>query len=642
MPFDISQPYSVLANAGGWNGGGDSYVYLQDAVYYLPFAPYDEVTPDTSYTPPSNGSGVPAGGTTGQVLAKASAADGDAEWATAGAGDVLKVGTPVATRLGLWTGDGTLGDDANLSFNTTGDLLTVGAGSLTRAGAHALTFTTTGTTNVTFPTGGTVYTSGGSGADVAVTDGGTGRSTSTTAYGLIAAGTTATGAHQTLAAGATTEILVGGGAAALPVWTTATGTGAPVRASAPTFTSSVTAGAAGGTTGSFALKGTTSGTVTLTVGAAAGTYTLTLPADDGTADQFLKTDGAGALTWSTPAGTGDVVKVGTPANNQVGVWTGDGTIEGDAALTFDTTTDALLIGAGSITRAGAHLATITTTGTTNVTLPTSGTLAVANATATISAATDLDRATHGNRRLIVDTAVTLTVLDDTAGGWGSGDVIYGRNTSAGNVVLAADATGTTNTVTALTGLTLTVPAGYEFALSRDAANAWVGGAQSLTSLGAQPVDSDLTTIAGLTATTDNVIQSVGSAWASRTPAQLKATLAIAEVLIIPVGDETTAITTGTAKVTFRMPFAMTVTAVRASLTTTSSSGIPTFDINDGGTTILSTKLTVDAGELTSTTAAAAAVISDSALADDAQITIDIDVAGTGAAGAKIYLIGTRA
>ncbi len=44
----------------------------------------------------------------------------------------------------------------------------------------------------------------------------------------------------------------------------------------------------------------------------------------------------------------------------------------------------------------------------------------------------------------------------------------------------------------------------------------------------QPLDSDLTTIAGLTATTDNMIQSVGSAWASRTPSQVKAALAIAE------------------------------------------------------------------------------------------------------------------
>lgn len=115
-----------------------------------------------------------------------------------------------------------------------------------------------------------------------------------------------------------------------------------------------------------------------------------------------------------------------------------------------------------------------------------------------------------------------------------------------------------------------------------------------------------------------------------------------EVIMIAVSDETTAITTGNAKVTFRMPFALTLTAVRASLTTVSSSGIPTVDINEAGATILSTKLTIDASEKTSTTAATAAVISDTALADDAEITIDIDVAGTGAAGLKVYLIGTRA
>jgi hypothetical protein len=113
-------------------------------------------------------------------------------------------------------------------------------------------------------------------------------------------------------------------------------------------------------------------------------------------------------------------------------------------------------------------------------------------------------------------------------------------------------------------------------------------------------------------------------------------------LCVAVGDETTTITTGTAKVTFRMPCAVTLTSVRASLNTVSSSGIPTFDINEAGTTILSTKLTIDANEKTSTTAATAAVISDAALADDAEMTIDIDVAGTGAKGAKIWLIGTLA
>ncbi len=114
------------------------------------------------------------------------------------------------------------------------------------------------------------------------------------------------------------------------------------------------------------------------------------------------------------------------------------------------------------------------------------------------------------------------------------------------------------------------------------------------------------------------------------------------VLAVAVSDETTAITTGTAKVTFRMPFAMTVTAVRASLGTASTSGDPVFDINEGGSSILGTKLSIDANEKTSTTAASAATITDSALADDAEITIDIDTAGTGAKGAKVYIIGTRA
>jgi hypothetical protein len=112
---------------------------------------------------------------------------------------------------------------------------------------------------------------------------------------------------------------------------------------------------------------------------------------------------------------------------------------------------------------------------------------------------------------------------------------------------------------------------------------------------------------------------------------------------LAASDETTALTTGTAKMTFRMPHAMTLTTVRASLTTAQASGsIFTVDINEGGSSILSTKLTIDNTEKTSTTAATPAVISDTALADDAEITIDIDQIGNGTAtGLKITLIGTR-
>jgi hypothetical protein len=114
-------------------------------------------------------------------------------------------------------------------------------------------------------------------------------------------------------------------------------------------------------------------------------------------------------------------------------------------------------------------------------------------------------------------------------------------------------------------------------------------------------------------------------------------------IMVAASDENTAITAGTAKVTFRMPHAMTVTGVRASLTNAQASGsLLTIDINDSGTSILGTKLTIDNTETTSVTAATAATITDSSLNDDAVITIDIDAIGTsGATGLKVTLLGTR-
>jgi len=112
---------------------------------------------------------------------------------------------------------------------------------------------------------------------------------------------------------------------------------------------------------------------------------------------------------------------------------------------------------------------------------------------------------------------------------------------------------------------------------------------------------------------------------------------------LAASDETTALTAGTAKMTFRMPHAMTLTAVRASLTTAQASGsIFTVDINQSGSSVLGTKLTIDNTEKTSVTAATPATITTSALTDDSEITIDIDQIGNGTAtGLKITLIGTR-
>ena len=116
------------------------------------------------------------------------------------------------------------------------------------------------------------------------------------------------------------------------------------------------------------------------------------------------------------------------------------------------------------------------------------------------------------------------------------------------------------------------------------------------------------------------------------------------VLQLAASDETTDLTTGTAKVTLRMPFAMTLTAVRASVNTAPTGSALVVDINENGASVLSTKLSIDATEKTSTTAASAAVISDTSLADDAEVTIDIDTIGSTlpGKGLKVTLIGTRA
>ncbi len=63
----------------------------------------------------------------------------------------------------------------------------------------------------------------------------------------------------------------------------------------------------------------------------------------------------------------------------------------------------------------------------------------------------------------------------------------------------------------------------------------------LATLGGQPLDGDLTTIAGLTATTDNFIQSKSSAWASRTVAQVLTDLAAAGTTFQPLDATLTAL-----------------------------------------------------------------------------------------------------
>lgn len=98
-------------------------------------------------------------------------------------------------------------------------------------------------------------------------------------------------------------------------------------------------------------------------------------------------------------------------------------------------------------------------------------------------------------------------------------------------------------------------------------------------------------------------------------------------------DETTSLTTGTSKLTFAMPnYATNLTGVSVNVKTAPTGSTLIFDLNEGGTSVLSTKVSIDIGEVNSETAATPAVISDSVIAANAIMTIDIDQVGSTIAG----------
>ena len=111
-----------------------------------------------------------------------------------------------------------------------------------------------------------------------------------------------------------------------------------------------------------------------------------------------------------------------------------------------------------------------------------------------------------------------------------------------------------------------------------------------------------------------------------------------DYLVIAVSDEINSISTGSAKVTFRMPYAGTLLNVKSSLTMAPSGSDVIVDINNAGNTILSTKLSIDSTEKTSKTASTGSVISNSVFNDDDEITIDIDQVGSivPGKGLKVY------
>ena len=119
----------------------------------------------------------------------------------------------------------------------------------------------------------------------------------------------------------------------------------------------------------------------------------------------------------------------------------------------------------------------------------------------------------------------------------------------------------------------------------------------------------------------------------------------AQFLIVAFSDETTVVDAGTAKVTFTMPnYATTLTGVAVGFIVAPTTSAITLDLNEAGVSTLSTKITVDSTEFTSEDAAVPPVISDSSLAANAIMSVDVDTADSGgtSAGGKLIIYFNRA
>jgi len=239
----------------------------------------------------------------------------------------------------------------------------------------------------------------------------------------------------------------------------------------------------------------------------------------------------------------------------------------------------------------------------------------------------------------------------------------------------------------------------------------------------QPIDPDLTAIAALTPTNDDLLQRKAGVWTNRTPTQVKTDLILNNVdntsdvnkpvsaatttalngktdtstlttkgdlyvamaastpARLPVGtdthvltadstqasgvkwaapsgggssdktvqvklmDDATILTVGDGKFTFAISAelnAMNLADADAYVTSVSTSGTPTIqirNITNGNADMLSTPITIDANENTSYTAATPAVVdtSNDTVTTGDLVTVDVDVAGTGAKGLGIIL-----
>lgn len=115
--------------------------------------------------------------------------------------------------------------------------------------------------------------------------------------------------------------------------------------------------------------------------------------------------------------------------------------------------------------------------------------------------------------------------------------------------------------------------------------------------------------------------------------------AIRQTFILEPFTVGTCVTTGCCKYRIYMPYCFTVTDIYGTVCTPSTSGTLSIQVQQTNIDILSTAITIEACEAHSNCAVAQPVLADNTLDIAAKIDVDVDAAGTGTQGLKIYLVG---
>lgn len=268
--------------------------------------------------------------------------------------------------------------------------------------------------------------------------------------------------------------------------------------------------------------------------AAAALATSVIPTGGGTGQALVKASAADYdYAWASVSGTGDMVAsiydptaVGADAFDRANH---HGTQLASTISDFNTAADARVSAAiGATVQAySANLATW------------SGLVPSADAQSLVTAAnyaamrtllglvpgTDVQVYNSNLATIAGLTATTDNFLVSVAGAWASRTPAQVRTTLGlviGTNVQAYSANLTTWAGIAPSANAQAMASAADYAAMRTLLGLVIG-------TNVQAYDADLATIAGLTATTDNFIVSVASAWASRTPAQVKTTLALNNV-----------------------------------------------------------------------------------------------------------------